>query len=67
MQDVMDIKEFTEVQEGPDPNMSLLGFSNSDQSDHPVMGCPALYSRGYKFSNSSGVFYLMRLLENEKI
>lgn len=63
----MDTKEFTEVQEGPDPSMSLLGFSKSDQSDHPMKGCPALYSNGYKFSNISGTFYLMRLLENEKI
>lgn len=23
----------------PDPNMSLLGFSTSDQFDHPLMGC----------------------------
>lgn len=67
MQDVMDTKEFTEVQEGPDPNMSLLGFSKSDQSDHPMKGCPALYSNGYKFSNISGTFYLMISLENEKI
>lgn len=56
MQDVMDIKEFTEVQGGPDPNTSLLGFSNSDQSDHPMKGCPALYSNSYKFSDSSGTF-----------
>lgn len=56
MQGVMDVKEFTEVQERPNPNLPLLGFSNSDQSGHPVMDCPALYSGGYKFSNSSGIF-----------
>lgn len=55
----MDVKELTEVQERPNPNMPLLGFSDSDQCDHPLMGSPALYSSGYKFSNAQGFFFLI--------
>lgn len=58
MQGVMDIKEFTEVQERLNPNKSPLGFRSSDPSDHPMMGYPAFYRSGYKFSNSSGIYFI---------
>lgn len=50
------LKRSQKFKKRPDPNMSLLGFSNSDHSDYPLMGCPSLYSSGYKYSKSSGIY-----------